>query len=80
MELRYGRFVDGKGLMSRYSRPNDGAIHQPLNRSLNEIAGCFKQPRGASDKRIQGWGDDLLRQQSINHDQKLTLRHERIYS
>lgn len=41
----------------------DGAIHQPLNRSFNEIAGCFKQLRGASDERIRGWGDDLLRQQ-----------------
>jgi hypothetical protein len=56
----------------------DGAIHQPLNSSVNEIAGCFKQLRGATDKRIQDWGDDLLRQQAINHEQKLTLRHESI--
>ena len=41
----------------------DRAIHKPLNRSFNEIAGCFKQLRGASDKRIQGWVDDLLREQ-----------------
>jgi hypothetical protein len=33
-----------------------------LNPSFNEIAGCFKQRRGASDKRIQSWGDDLLHQ------------------
>ena len=46
----------------------DGALYQRINRSLDLTAGTFIELRGATDERVQCWGDDLLGRDVVDEE------------
>jgi hypothetical protein len=53
----------------------DGAIRQPLNRSFNEIAGCFKHFEGPPTGVFTVGAVICFANGLMSRDQKLTLRY-----